>query len=87
MARRVSYEMESDLGDKVGYAIRFENKTSNNTQIRFVTDGVLVRECLMDRMLQQYDVVMLDEAHERSLATDILFALLKQALYMRNDAC
>jgi len=68
----------------VGYAIRFEDKTSERTQIKYVTDGILVRECLIDPDLTQYRVVILDEAHERSLNTDILFALVKQAVLRRR---
>lgn len=62
----------------VGYTIRFEDMTDpESTQIKYVTDGILVRECLMDANLSEYSVVILDEAHERSLNTDILFALVK----------
>ena len=77
MAHRVSKERDSKLGREVGYTIRFEDKTSKETRIRYVTDGILVRQCLNDPTLQSYDVVILDEAHERSLDTDLLFALCK----------
>ena len=56
------------------------------TQIKYVTDGILVRECLIDPNLSDYSVVILDEAHERSLNTDILFALVKQAVLRRKGS-
>ncbi|KAE9019342.1 putative pre-mRNA-splicing factor ATP-dependent RNA helicase [Phytophthora rubi] len=69
----------------VGYSIRFESRCSEKTKLKFLTDGVLVRECLNDPLLTQYSVVMLDEAHERSIHTDLLFGLLKQVLKRRPD--
>lgn len=63
---------------QVGYTIRFEDCTSPETQIKYMTDGMLLRECLLDPDLQSYAVVMLDEAHERTIHTDVLFGLLKQ---------
>ena len=77
VAQRVAYELKSDVGDLVGYTIRFEDKTSNKTKIKFVTDGVLLRECMSNPSLTDYDVIILDEAHERSLQTDILMGLLR----------
>ncbi|KAI3939962.1 hypothetical protein MKW98_029738 [Papaver atlanticum] len=70
VAKRVSEEMETDLCDKVGYAIRFENVTGPNTKIKYMTDGVLLRETLKDSDLVKYSVIVMDEAHERSLNTD-----------------
>jgi ATP-dependent RNA helicase DHX8/PRP22 len=84
MAKRVSIEKQSKMGRLVGYSIRFEDATCSETQIKYVTDGILVRECLIDPFLSQYSVVVLDEAHERSLPTDILFALVKLAVLKRN---
>ncbi|KAG6616351.1 DnaJ Heat shock protein [Phytophthora cinnamomi] len=69
----------------VGYSIRFESRCSDKTKLKFLTDGVLVRECLNDPLLTQYSVVMLDEAHERSIHTDLLFGLLQQVLKRRPD--
>lgn len=63
---------------QVGYTIRFEDCTSPETKIKYMTDGMLLRECLIDPDLLQYSVVMLDEAHERTIHTDVLFGLLKQ---------
>ena len=84
MAKRVSYERRSTLGKEVGYSIRFEDCSSEETIVKFVTDGILVRECLADHNLSKYNVIILDEAHERSLYTDILFALCKKAVLKRN---
>lgn len=85
VARRVADERGCRLGEEVGYSIRFEDRTGPNTRIKYMTDGVLVRECLEDPCLSRYGVVMLDEAHERSIDTDILFGLLKRALTKRPD--
>ena len=71
-ARRVASERGCRVGGQVGYTIRFEDVSSEATRIKYVTDGTLVRECLTDPTLSRYAVVMLDEAHERSLHTDIL---------------
>lgn len=70
--------MGCNLGEEVGYSIRFEDVTSPKTRIKFLTDGMLVREALMDPLLRRYSVIMLDEAHERGLHTDILMGLLKK---------
>ena len=67
------------LGSTVGYAIRFEDCTSPETRIKYMTDGMLQRECLIDPLCSSYSVIMLDEAHERTIATDVLFGLLKSA--------
>ncbi|KAG9393207.1 Helicase associated domain (HA2) [Carpediemonas membranifera] len=77
IARRVSEEMGTDLGDLVGYNVRFDDCTSSDTVIKFVTDGMLLRELTVDPYCSKYSVVMLDEAHERTTATDVLFALMK----------
>ena len=62
---------------QVGYTIRFEDCTSAETVIKYMTDGMLLRECLIDPDLMQYAIIMLDEAHERTIHTDVLFGLLK----------
>jgi HrpA-like RNA helicase len=77
VARRVAAERDTALGGEVGYTVRFEDCSGADTRIRFLTDGCLLREMQSDPQLARYAVVVLDEAHERSLATDILFALLK----------
>ncbi|KAG8976098.1 DEAH-box RNA helicase prp16, partial [Tulasnella sp. 427] len=85
VAKRVSEEMECDLGSTVGYAIRFEDCTSEATKIKYMTDGVLLRESLNEGDLDRYSVIILDEAHERSLSTDVLMGLLRKILSRRRD--
>lgn len=70
--------MNCKVGDEVGYSIRFEDVTSAKTRIKFLTDGLLLREALVDPLLSRYSVIMVDEAHERSLSTDILLGILKK---------
>ena len=82
---RVAEEMGCKLGEEVGYSIRFEDLTSAATKIKFLTDGLLLREALVDPLLSRYAVIMLDEAHERSLSTDILLGLLKKIRRKRPD--
>ncbi|KAG6850177.1 hypothetical protein H0H93_016857 [Arthromyces matolae] len=85
VAKRVSEEMECKLGSIVGYAIRFEDCTSSETKIKYMTDGVLLRESLNEGDLDRYSVIILDEAHERSLSTDVLMGLLRKVLSRRRD--
>lgn len=85
LAIRVSHEMGVELGEEVGYAIRFDEKTSKNTVIEYCTDGLLLRETLYDPVLSRYSVIMIDEAHERSLQSDILLGLLKKIMKVRKD--
>jgi ATP-dependent RNA helicase DHX8/PRP22 len=85
VAQRVSDEVGCRLGEEVGYTIRFEDKTSSNTKIKYMTDGIMQREILLDPELNRYSVIMLDEAHERTIATDVLFSLLKKTLKKRPD--
>ncbi|RMD43535.1 hypothetical protein DV735_g1591, partial [Chaetothyriales sp. CBS 134920] len=85
VAKRVAEEVGCELGREVGYTIRFEDRTSPETRIKYMTDGMLQREILLDPNLRRYTVIMLDEAHERTIATDILFALLKKTLKRRPD--
>ena len=73
------------LSLQVGYTIRFEDCTSNETVIKYMTDGMLLRECLIDPDLKGYSVIMLDEAHERTIHTDVLFGLLKEAVKKRTE--
>ena len=85
VAKRVAEEVGCEVGAEVGYAIRFEDKTSKDTVIKYMTDGHLQREIIMDPDLQRYSVIMLDEAHERTIATDVLFGLLKKTVKRRPD--
>ncbi|CAF4179974.1 unnamed protein product [Rotaria sp. Silwood2] len=85
VAKRVAEEFGCRLGQEVGYTIRFEDCTSPETKIKYMTDGMLLRECLIDPDMNQYSVVMLDEAHERTIHTDVLFGLMKQAVKKRSE--
>lgn len=85
VAQRVAQEMGVSLGREVGYSIRFEDNTSKDTVIKYMTDGILLRESLSDPDLEKYSHIIMDEAHERSLNTDILFGLLKKIAMQRND--
>nr|CAB3482705.1 unnamed protein product [Digitaria exilis] len=85
VAARVSQEMGVKLGHEVGYSIRFEDCTSEKTIIKYMTDGMLLREFLGEPDLASYSVVMVDEAHERTLSTDILFGLVKDISRFRPD--
>ncbi|OUC39494.1 RNA helicase HRH1 [Trichinella nativa] len=84
VAKRVAEEYGCRLGQQVGYTIRFEDCTSPDTNIKYMTDGMLLRECLLDPDLNAYSVIMLDEAHERTIHTDVLFGLCKQAVKNRG---
>lgn len=85
IAKRVAEEYGCKLGQAVGYSIRFDDTTSPNTIIKYMTDGMLLREILLDADLSKYSVIILDEAHERTVSTDVLFGLMKAALRKRPD--
>ncbi|KAL1305666.1 hypothetical protein AAFC00_007259 [Neodothiora populina] len=85
VAKRVAEEMEVKLGGTVGYAIRFEDCTSKETAIKYMTDGVLLRESLVEPDLDKYSCIIMDEAHERALNTDVLMGLIKKVLARRRD--
>lgn len=78
VARRVAEEMDVQLGEEVGYSIRFEELSGPKTIVKYMTDGMLLREAMSDPLMLRYSVIVLDEAHERTLATDVLFGLLKE---------
>jgi pre-mRNA-splicing factor ATP-dependent RNA helicase DHX38/PRP16 len=85
VAKRVSEEMEVELGTTVGYAIRFEDCTNQDTVIKYMTEGILLRESLNEPDLDRYSCIIMDEAHERALNTDILMGLFKKILQRRRD--
>ncbi|XP_078272456.1 pre-mRNA-splicing factor ATP-dependent RNA helicase DHX16 [Rhinoraja longicauda] len=85
VASRVAQEIGAKLGNEVGYSIRFEDCTSERTVLRYMTDGMLLREFLTEPDLAGYSVVIIDEAHERTLHTDILFGLIKDISRFRPD--
>lgn len=86
LATRVAQELGTDLGYLVGYSVRFEDRSCEKTKIKFMTDGMLLRETLRDSNLSKYRVIILDEAHERSIQTDILFTLVKEIQVRRANS-
>lgn len=86
VATRVAEERSAILGDEVGFAVRFDSRCSpSSTRLKFVTDGLLIREMMSDPLLSTYSVIMLDEAHERSLCTDIVIGLIKKIQRRRPE--
>ncbi|MBB1355955.1 AAA family ATPase, partial [Pseudoalteromonas sp. SR45-5] len=80
VANRIAEEMKCELGQQVGFKIRFSDQVSNNTYIKLMTDGILLAEIQQDRFLNQYDTIIIDEAHERSLNIDFILGYLKNLL-------
>ena len=95
VAKRVAEEMDVEFGGEVGYNVRFDDHTSDRTVLKYVTDGMLQREAMSDPLLSRYSfspslntsysIILLDEAPERTLATDIMMGLLKELLTKRSD--
>ena len=85
MARRVAEELQCNLGQQIGYQVRFDDRTKDETVIKFMTDGILLAETTADRSLLQYDTLIIDEAHERSLNIDFILGYLKNLLPKRPD--
>src|SRR3569832_1384549 len=85
VAARVAQELETEVGDLVGYKIRFSDKLARTTRVKFMTDGILLAEIQSDPLLRAYDTVIIDEAHERSLNLDCLLGFLKRLLPQRPD--
>jgi ATP-dependent RNA helicase DHX33 len=86
LATRVAKEQGTTLGSLVGYAVRFDEKHSPETRIKYMTDGMIMRELLSDPTLSNYNVIIVDEAHERTLRTDMLLSSLKAIQKSRNSA-
>jgi len=85
VARRIAEELQTELGDWVGYQIRFSDKTRRETAVKVMTDGILLAESQRDAQLSRYDTIIIDEAHERSLNIDFLLGFLYQLLARRHD--
>src|SRR3954451_2481972 len=85
VADRISEELGTELGTTVGYQVRFTDHTGPDTQVKVMTDGILLAEVQRDPMLRRYDTLIIDEAHERSLNIDFLLGYLKQLLPRRPD--
>ena len=85
MARRVADECKVEIGKEVGWQVRFTEVCSKETKVKFMTDGILLAETQGDRELRQYDTIIIDEAHERSLNIDFLLGYLKQLVKRRKD--
>lgn len=85
VAERIADELDQDIGESVGYAIRFDDKVSRSTSVKLMTDGILLAEMQRDRFLNAYDTIIIDEAHERSLNIDFLLGYLKRLLPKRPD--
>ncbi|KAB1216818.1 ATP-dependent RNA helicase DHX8 [Morella rubra] len=86
VAKRVAEECGVELGQRVGYSIRFEDRTCSSTRIKYMTDGLLLREALVDPYLSRYSVIIVDEAHERTVHTDVLLGLLKKVQKARSKS-
>src|SRR4249919_3477494 len=85
VARRVAEELNTPMGAAVGYQVRFTENVSDNTYIKFMTDGILLAEIQSDRWLSKYDTIIVDEAHERSLNIDFLLGYLRELVAKRRD--
>jgi len=85
VAARIAEELKTELGQQVGFKVRFTDQTSENSYIKLMTDGILLAECHHDPYLNQYDTIIIDEAHERSLNIDFLLGYIKQLIQKRRD--
>ncbi|WP_407704974.1 ATP-dependent RNA helicase HrpA [Thalassotalea hakodatensis] len=85
VATRIAEELNTPLGDVIGYKVRFTDQVSDNSYVKLMTDGILLAEMQRDRLLRQYDTIIIDEAHERSLNIDFLLGYLRQILNKRPD--
>ena len=85
VAKRIAEELNTPMGELVGYQVRFNDRTGPNAAIKLMTDGILLAESQRDPLLRRYDTIIIDEAHERSLNIDFLLGYLKQLLPRRPD--
>lgn len=85
VATRVAQEMDVELGSVVGYCVRFDAKLTNQTRLKYMTDGLLLHEFISDRDVNDYGIIIIDEAHERNINSDIILGLLKQLTERRKD--
>ncbi|KAK0416900.1 hypothetical protein QR680_012742 [Steinernema hermaphroditum] len=85
LANRVAEEKMCVLGAEVGYCVRFDDVSSEKTKIKYVTDGILLKEMMVDPLLTKYSILMIDEAHERSINTDLVLGLLRKIISIRKD--
>ncbi|XP_050538886.1 ATP-dependent RNA helicase DHX33 [Daktulosphaira vitifoliae] len=86
LAERVSFEVNTEIGDLVGYRVRFIDKTNQFTKIKFMTDGMLLRTAILEKSLSSYGCIILDEAHERTVNTDLLFGIVKKVQANRKNS-
>jgi len=84
MAQRVAAERGVHVGEIVGHTVRFDDSTSNQTRLKYMTDGMLLREAILDPLMKEYSIIILDEAHERTVHTDVLFGVVKSAQQLRK---
>ncbi len=85
VAKRIAYELDENIGQSIGYKIRFDDKASRNICIKIMTDGILLAETMTDRFLNSYDTIIVDEAHERSLNIDFTLGILRRLVKKRDD--
>jgi pre-mRNA-splicing factor ATP-dependent RNA helicase DHX15/PRP43 len=85
VAKRVSEETDTTVGDYIGYSVRFNESVSVRTKLKYMTDGMLLRESMSDSNLSRYSVIVLDEAHERTLSSDILLAMMKKLVKKKRE--
>ena len=85
VAERIAEELRTELGQVVGYKVRFTDKSGDNTLVKLMTDGILLNEIASDADLLRYDTLIIDEAHERSLNIDFILGYLRQLLPRRPD--
>lgn len=82
---KTAFLLQQTVGETVGYIVRFENVATDQTKITYLTDGMLLRAAMADNFLMDYNVIILDEAHERTIHTDILFGIVKNAQKIRRE--